>query len=152
MNRFNFKEKLLDRSDQTDSKGLAWVLVLILLLLMSAAVLYFNDVNSSPDSLASTAKPASRPARLYSVFYSGGVFSPTNLRIHAGDTVRFQNTSPAPMGVISDPHPAHNNLMGLNSAGQILPQGFFAYTFADPGIYGYHNELNPNQTGVIIVR
>ena len=148
----NFKEKLLNRSDQAANKGLAWMVVLILLLLMSAAVLYFNDPSASRDSLASTAKPSIRPARIYAVFYSGGVFSPTNLRIHAGDTVRFQNPSPAPIWVISDPHPAHDGLASLNSAGQILPQSAFVYTFADPGIYGYHNELNPNQIGVIIVR
>lgn len=152
MDRFGIKEKLLDRSDRGENKGLAWTLVLLILLLMSIAVLYFSSKTSSEDTIAPTSRPAARSVRVYSVYYGGGIFSPTNLRIHAGDTVKFQNTSAVSVWVISDPHPLHNILTTLNSGAPTLPQGVFAYTFTDPGIYNYHNELNPNETGLIIVR
>lgn len=148
----SIKEKLLDHSDQRENKGLPWVLVLFVLLLMVVAVLYFSSQTNPADTMALTNLPPTRPARVYSVYYGGEVFSPTNLRIHAGDTVKFQNTSPVSVWVISDPHPSHSALVTLNSGAPLLPQGVFAYTFSAPGIYNYHNELNPNETGLIIVR
>src|SRR3989344_8101416 len=92
MPSFNFKEKLRDRSDQAEPHGLPWILIVLLLVLLSVAFLYFGRNNSyKPVSASSGSHSTPRPTRIYSVFYSGGVFSPTNLRIHAGDTVKFQN-------------------------------------------------------------
>ncbi|MDO8495514.1 MAG: hypothetical protein Q7S32_03260 [bacterium] len=152
MGGFKLKEKLLDKSDQGESKGLAWALIVLIMMLMGVAILYFSKNSNYHDTTAATNQPSSRPPRVYSVFYGGGVFSPTNLRIHAGDSVRFQNTSNMPIWVISDPHPAHNDLLGFTSDGDILSRGFFSYTFNTPGIFGYHNERNPNESGVITVR
>lgn len=152
MSKLDIKQKLLDRSDQFESKGLAWVLITLVLVLMSVAVMYFSRNTNSNNMAALTNLPSSRPARLYSVFYDGGVFSPTNLRIHVGDAVKFQNSrTAAAIWVISDPHPIHNGLAGLNS-GELSVKGYFTYTFNLPGIFGYHNEKNPNETGSIIVR
>lgn len=152
MGLFNIKEKLLDRFDQGENEGVPWVLVLIVLLLMAVAVPYFSSKTNLVDTTTSTNRLTTRPARIYSIYYGGGVFSPTNLRIHTGDTVKFQNTSSVSVWIISDPHPAHNTLTALNSRAPLLPQGIFVYTFSTPGIYNYHNELNPNETGLISVR
>ena len=52
----------------------------------------------------------------------------------------------------SDPHPTHNQLLGLDSVGDIPQGSYFAYTFSEKGIFGYHNEKKPEEAGTIIVR
>lgn len=149
---FKIKEKLLDRADNTENKGLTWLLIVVVLLAMSLAILYLNKEADSNNSAGATiSRTPSRLPRTYTVFYGGGVFSPTNLRIHSGDTVQFENDGGAAIWVISDPHSEHTGLSSLNS-GNIPSKGVFSYTFSLPGIFGYHNEKDPNETGTIIVR
>jgi len=89
-----------------------------------------------------------RQPRVYTVSYRGGVFSPTNLRIHAGDTVRFRNDAFFGIRVVTD----NNQLPGFDSIGDIPQDSYFSYTFAEKGIFGYHNESKPEEQGTIIVR
>ena len=150
----SLKERLAERADGAEPSGLGWLFILLFLILLSAAVLYFsqggkNLIGSLPTP---TNTIASRPSRTYSVYYDRGVFSPTNLRIHAGDTVRFENDNTLPIRVVTDPHPAHNGLVGFDSASEIRNKESFTYIFNAVGIFSYHNERNPNETGTIIVR
>ena len=137
--------------------GLSWVLIVIVLILMTVAVSVFNGDNGGAvvgPTVIPTPTVSSEPVtpRLYTVSYKGGVFSPTNLRIHSGDTVRFHNDGIISIRVASDPHPQHNNLVGFDSIGDIPPGSFFTFTFAAKGTFGYHNENSTDESGVIIVR
>jgi len=150
----SLKERLAERSDNSEPNGLGWLFILLLLVLLSAAILYFsqgskNIIGAPPTS---TITVVNRPPRTYSVYYDRGVFSPTNLRIHSGDTVRFENDNVLPIRVVTDPHPAHNGLVGFDSASEVRNKESFTYTFNTVGIFSYHNERNPNETGTIIVR
>lgn len=143
------------RLNTLSGTGLFWVLIFVVLMLMAIAVSIFGTtpVDDSLVTQSSTPTPTeSYQPRLYTVSYKGGVFSPTNLRIHAGDTVRFRNDSFFPIRVISDPHPLHNQLPGMDSVSDIPQGSYFAFTFAAKGIFGYHNERDADQSGTIIVR
>lgn len=132
--------------------GIFWLLIVLLLVSMALAVTFLSE-RKKTDSISLTATPNEiRPTRFYTVSYRGGVFSPTNLRIHAGDTVRFKNDSFFAIRVISDPHPAHNQFPGLDSVGDIPQGSYFSFTVAEKGIFGYHNEKNSEERGMIIVR
>ncbi len=131
------------------SRG-AKLCALLLTILLGLAVMIFSrksdqgTVSPTP-YINETPTPSGQP-RIYTISYDAGVFSPTNLRIHAGDTVRIKNESIFPIHIVSD------DLVGFDSIGD-LPQGsYFSFTFAARGTFTYHNSHNPDQTGTIIVR
>ena len=132
-----------------------WPFIVVMLIVLAFAVRIFEpDLSSGVSPSVSPTPVASdiRQPRVYTISYLAGVFSPTNLRIHTGDTVRFRNDSFFAIRIISDPHPQHNQLPGLDSKGDIPQDSYFAYTFSEVGIFGYHNEKNHDETGTIIVR
>ena len=136
-------------------KGAIWVIIILVLLGFALAVIYFSRGN--PDLInggqPSPSSPvASRQPRVYTVFYGLGVFSPTNIRIHVDDSVRFQNDSKSAMRIVSDITNGLPDLAGFDSVGDVQAGGVFTYTFTTTGIFGYHNAKNPTEEGTIIVR
>ncbi len=136
-------------------KGAIWFIIILVLLAFALAVIYFSRGN--PD-LTNSGQPSpgrsatSRQPRVYTVFYGLGVFSPTNIRIHVGDSVRFQNDTKSTMRIVSDATNGVPDLAGFDSVGEIQASGVFTYTFTDSGIFGYHNIENPTEEGTVIVR
>lgn len=130
--------------------GLSWLLIIFFLILLAFAVIIFSNRNSTdtPGPLVTaTATPsASSQPRIYTISYDAGVFSPTNLRIHAGDTVRIKNESIFPIRIVSE------DLVGFDSIGDVPQGSYFSFTFAARGTFSYHNSHNSDQTGTIIVR
>jgi len=130
-----------------------WLLIVVLLILLAGAVSYLGERPSSSDNSDKIIPEAdSRTPRVYTVSYKSGVFSPTNLRIHAGDTVRFKNESFFGIHMVTDPHPRHDDLPGFDSIADIPQISYFSFTFSSKGIFGYHNENDPEEGGTIIVR
>ena|SRR3989344_3665373 len=130
-----------------------WLLIVLLLVLLAGAVSYLGE-RPNRDSGSGKIIPdaESRAPRVYTVSYKSGVFSPTNLRIHAGDTVRFKNEGFFGIRIASDPHPTHDDLPGFDSVGDVPQNSYFSLTFSSKGIFGYHNEGNPEEGGTVIVR
>ncbi len=130
-----------------------WPLILAALALMTVALVVFG--NRGPTAIvpgpSSSSSPTPREARVYTVSYRFGVFSPTNLRIHAGDTVRFRNDSSSAIRIIADLQ-AGQTIPEFDSAGPIQPGSYFSYTFSRIGTFGYHNDANHDEAGIIIVR
>lgn len=130
-----------------------WFLIIFFLVLLAASVAYLGEKRppaGNGDNIIPIAD--SRTPRVYTVSYKSGVFSPTNLRIHAGDTVRFKNEGFLGIRIVSDPHPKHGDLPGFDSIGDIPQNSYFSFTFSSKGIFGYHNENSPDENGTIIVR
>ncbi len=127
-----------------------WVLILLVLALMVVAVSLLGPSTDNTRALIPTPTPE-HEARVYTVTYRFGIFSPTNLRIHAGDTVRFQNDATVAVRITADPLPGRR-LPEFDSIGPVQPGATFAYTFAVAGTYSYRNTANSDQAGVIIVR
>jgi plastocyanin len=78
-------------------------------------------------------------------------FSPTNLTIRAGTTVTWVNNSGVDISVNSNNHPTHLLYPPLN-LGRVSGGGSVSLRFDTPGVYGYHNHLNPSQMGTITVK
>ncbi|MBI2064950.1 MAG: hypothetical protein HYT62_02775, partial [Candidatus Yanofskybacteria bacterium] len=97
-----------------NNSGLPWLLIVLVLVLLALSVNIFRQPVASDMSgnISSSVgpTPAAQP-RVYTVSYRNGVFSPTNLRIHAGDTVRFKNESIFPIRIVGD------DLVGFDSIG-----------------------------------
>ena len=130
--------------------GISWLVVILLMVLLALSVMHFGNLQpavipsptTSPDN---SSAPIVQP-RIYTIAYDSGVFSPTNLRIHAGDTVRFKNDSIFPIRIVSD------DMVGFDSIGDVPQGSYFSFTFAARGTCSYRNDHNSDQTGTIIVR
>ncbi len=136
-------------------RGTTWIFIILVLIVFAVAVTYFGrnnpELKITPNPNTAFVTP-SRPARVYTVFYQLNIFSPTNLRIHVGDSVKFQNNGNEPIHVASDSVNGVPLLVGFDSVGDVQPNGAFTYTFTTAGIFGYHNADNPDETGTVIVR
>ena|SRR3989344_4097168 len=125
-----------------------WLLIIVMLMLLAGAVTILSNPEELMSQIPTVTPEEGREPRVYTISYQGGVFSPTNLRIHAGDTVRFKNEGFFGMRVMTD----NNQLPGFDSVGNIPQSSYFSYTFAERGIFGYHNYDKPAEQGSIIVR
>lgn len=137
--------------DHEKNQQLSWFLIILLLVLFAGAVFFFNK-DLPKNQGAALNEPKSNNGRVYSVYYTSGVFSPTNLQINVGDTVRFINDGLLPIRIVSDPHPTHDALPGFDSISDIPTQSVFTFTFTTRGIFDYHNERKIEQKGTIIVK
>ena len=138
-----------------EGPGLVWLLIVAMLVMAAVSVgIFGNNTNDGSAVISKTPLPADDQAqhRIYTVSYRGGVFSPTNLRIKSGDSVRFKNDGLFPIKVVSDSDVNNKDFGGFDSVGDIPPGSYFSVTFAVKGIFGYHNEKNANEVGTIIVR
>jgi len=78
-------------------------------------------------------------------------FNPSTITIKVGDSVTWVNKSGQQATVNSNPHPTHTNYPPLNLGG-FADGSSLTLTFPTPGTFGYHNHLNPSETGTIIVK
>ncbi len=146
---------ILMESDESKPSSILWLFIILILAGFAAVTMYFGKSN---EDLAAVVQPSvSRPTparqpRLYTVYYGLGVFSPTNIRIHVGDSVKFQNDSNVPIRIVSDRSGSVPELSGLDSVNDIPSKDSFTFTFTESGTFGYHNGRNPSEEGTVIVR
>jgi plastocyanin len=100
------------------------------------------------------------------VRYTEKGFDPQTVAVKVGTTVAWINVSGRPMWVASDPHPTHTDLPGfdqkeiINMKDKFLflhlalahGDGIYEYTFTKIGAWKYHNHINPNDRGTVIVK
>lgn len=126
-------------------------LVVIILLGFGAYFLFRNQaVAPSPVSPASVT-PNSNQQTQTAVTLTASGFAPATLTIKAGQTVTWINQSGQEATVNSNPHPVHTDYPPLN-LGSFANGASLQLTFPTPGTYGYHNHLNPSESGTIIVQ
>ena len=128
-----------------------WLLIMLVLVLMVAAVRFLGGAVSPVPKPLESGSPAERASRVYTVTYKFGVFSPTNLRIHAGDTVTFRNDAQHALRIVGTLD-ARTGRPAFDSNGTVPGGSSFAFTFAEPGVFAYHNSEKEQEAGVIIVR
>jgi plastocyanin len=85
------------------------------------------------------------------ITYSDSGFSPATLTVKAGTTVTVKNDSSSSLQFSSDPHPVHTDNPELNM-GVLAPGKSDTFTVTKTGTWGYHNHLNPSDTGTIVVQ
>jgi plastocyanin len=70
-------------------------------------------------------------------------FSPANMTVAPGTTVKWVNNGQAPHTSTADD--------GTWDSGTLQPGESFSFTFDQPGTYTYHCNIHPNMTGTITV-
>ena len=79
-------------------------------------------------------------------------FEPSTLTIKSGDTVQFENDSSDDAWPASNVHPTHLLYRGFDAKKPLLPGDSYSFTFTKVGSWGYHNHLEPDTQGTIVVK
>jgi len=127
------------------SKGLKLItaLVIVVLIAVVAVVVANRDTkNNSTDSENAESSAT--------ITFDGISFSPSEVTVTAGGTVKFVNESDTTIEPASDNHPTHEANSEINM-GEIAPGESATTTVDAEGTWEYHDHLNPDNTGTIIV-
>ncbi|MBI2544978.1 MAG: cupredoxin domain-containing protein [Candidatus Aenigmarchaeota archaeon] len=109
---------------------------------------------------SNTTTPLTSTGVSHAVAMTSSGFSPSDITINAGDSVKFTNQDSASHWPASDPHPTHNGYPETGGctgskfdACKALGQGeTFEFTFTYKGQWCYHDHLNPNLKGCVTVQ
>lgn len=123
------------------------LLIAIIVILVAVGAFFF--FKNKPESQITPTKEETQEQATITLTSTG--FSPENITIKAGQKVTWLNKSGTEAAVNSDPHPTHTNYAPLN-LGSFADGASLILTFDKAGTYGYHNHLNPNVRGTIIVQ
>ncbi len=118
---------------------------IVLIVLASAVALYVN-------SRATNSKPPTVTApQTASVAITEDGISPGTLKIKEGTVVIWTSVDVGQHRIAADPYPTHSSYPELDSKTTFGTNGTYRFTFNKAGTYNYHDEQNPQRTGVIIV-
>lgn len=135
--------------------------IIIVLLILLGGFFYFKshsvvspvvapEVTASPIGTMTTASPEATISQNIVTITSSG-FSPAIITIKAGDSVTWINQDSENHQVDSDPHPVYTDYPPLNGVGLLTPSQQKSLQFPTPGTYHYHDHLNPEFKGTIVV-
>ncbi len=113
-----------------------------------------QNLVTSPMAAGSTAvtpTPEATSNSEVTVQVTASGFDPQTVTVKAGTKVTWMNNSGQTVSINSNPHPIHTDYPPLN-LGRVDDGGSVSLVFDKPGSYGYHNHLQPSQTGEIIVQ
>jgi hypothetical protein len=85
------------------------------------------------------------------ITYTGKGFEPNLNNIPVHSTLRIRNRSVRVLKFMSDPYDKNNDEPELN-VGQLNPGDSKTFYISQKGIWGYHNALDPGETGQITAR
>lgn len=86
------------------------------------------------------------------VTYSDDGFTPKEVNVAVGQTVRFVNESSGNMWVASDNHPSHEIMPEFDDKKSIVNSENYEFTFTKIGKWSYHNHVKPSAIGTVIVK
>ena len=87
------------------------------------------------------------------VTYNTQGFSPKTVTIKKGETVVFENKTGKKASVASDEHPTHLLYPEFDQyKTEQRGKGEFRFTFEKAGTWNYHDHLNANMTGTVVVK
>jgi plastocyanin len=109
-----------------------------------------GTTNTASPEPATEPQPAEEPQGEATISFNGSEFDPDPLTVPEGTTVTVTNNSSQTIQFDSDPHPQHTDNTELNIE-TISPGESNTFVANTVGTFGYHNHLNPSQTGTIIV-
>ena len=78
-------------------------------------------------------------------------FEPSRQTVPVGYMVTFVNDGQAAHWPASDDHPTHVKLPGFDAKRGLATGEEYSFIFSAVGEWGYHDHLNPNVKGVVVV-
>lgn len=106
----------------------------------------------SADEFDRTTVPANQmEEQMIIVRHSADGFDPPIITIRSGQTIQWINDDASGMWIASDPHPEHIEYPGLDESHGVAQGETYEFAFAKAGVWGYHNHLNPEKIGKVVV-
>lgn len=121
------------------------IIGIIVVMAASAVVLYVNS------RVTNTKPPVVTAPQTASVAITEDGISPGTLKIKEGTVVIWTSVDVGQHRIAADPYPTHTSYPELDSKTTFGNNGTYRFTFNTAGTYHYHDEQNPQRTGVIIV-
>ena len=128
------------------SKKLVIGLVVIALIITASLLWLFAiaEEETSPEQFTEELETIS-----ISITQDG--FLPETMLITQGQTVTWVNESDEPHWIASNPYPTSDDFPELNSEEPINLGDSYTFTFEETGEFKYHDRLDPETNGTIIV-
>ena len=135
--------------------------VVVILFLGIGAFVFFqnnpakNDSTSSSISTNTENTSSSEAKDAVTITYTSSGFSPNTVIVKSGGLITWMNNSDEQVQVGVDPHPSHtgNKEITGNEFTLDLDKGQQkTMTVNKTGTFGYHNHINADETGTIIVK
>ena len=135
--------------------------VVVILFLGIGAFVFFqnnpakNDSTSSSISTNTENTSSSEVKDAVTITYTSSGFSPNTVIVKSGGLITWMNNSDGQVQVGVDPHPSHtgNKEITGNEFTLDLDKGQQkTMTVNKTGTFGYHNHINADKTGTIIVK
>lgn len=115
----------------------------------------------APDTKETVMTPTQNVTEV--VYTDGNGFTPDNISVKIGDTVKFINKSSGKMWVGSDVHPTHTDYDGTSlrdhcatgatpAFDQCASGAEYSFTFTKTGSFNYHNHARATMKGVVVVK
>ncbi len=105
----------------------------------------------SPEVTASSIASESPAVSATTISISDTGFAPATVRVKAGTTVTFMNNGQALHWPASNPHPVHTDLPGLDAKKGLATGEDYSFTFSKVGTWGFHDNLNAQLKGSVVV-
>lgn len=121
------------------------IVAVVAVLAIAGGTFALTRSSDKPADSTSATTPTSS-----TITYTNDGFSPVSLTVKAGTTVTIKNDSSRSLQFSSNPHPDHTNEPELN-LDNLSPGKSTTFQASEPGSYGFHNHLNEDHTGTLIV-
>jgi len=130
--------------------------ILILVVFGAVAIIGINSERSSSDGSTSVnTQPNLNVVEEKDVAavitYTGTGFEPNNIAVTVNSQIRVRNRSIRVLQFVSDPYIEQSDNPELNQ-GTLNPGESKTFYLSQTGRWGYHNALDPSETGMIVVR
>ena len=131
------------------------IAIIVVAVLVIGAGVYFMLQQSSPapsntNTSTTTSPAADTQVASATIAYTDNGFTPETVTVKSGQTIAIKNDSSTEVQFDSDPHPIHTTNKELNVE-IVAPGEVKTFTVTKTGTFGYHNHLNPKQTGSIVI-
>ncbi|OGH23505.1 MAG: hypothetical protein A2698_00570 [Candidatus Levybacteria bacterium RIFCSPHIGHO2_01_FULL_42_15] len=132
------------------------ILLGIIVLLIGIGAFFFRN-SPNKDAMKEKSQPTteaqttfSTPSGEVTISVTKSGFEPTTATIKTGTKVTWVNNSGNAATVNSDDHPFHKLYPKLN-LGEFTESSSVQMMFTEKGTYTYHDHLNPEREGTIVV-
>lgn len=136
------------------------LIILISLLILGVGIYFFYNNQKSQETnnpvsqqKNQTQKESSvvKTGKTVEITYENNAFSPQNVTINSGDTVKFVVKNGL-VQVASNPHPTHTGYADFDSLVTLKAGQTYEFTFTKTGSFGFHNHLKQSEMGTIFVK
>lgn len=171
----NSSEQPMSSSPKTSNSMMMIVIGVVIVLLVLAGVAFaFKDrlkgmmggegtekteeTAITPQTPAETSEPTNETpveamtAEEVTVEYSAAGFSPATVTVKKGTTVKFINKTGKTASIASNPHPVHTDYPAFDQwKSAAKGKDEYDFTFDKVGTWGYHDHLNSEMKGTVVV-